>query len=431
VRIHIACSSFLALLAASESARAQYFLVPDITGDQIMLINRSDGSIANAFFISDDPNGTNYDFKNPWEAIQVGAEIWVTDFTSDQLIRFGPTGNWLSTVATGIDNPRGMALASNGLVYVCNSGSAHMAPGAAIIAFNAQAVPQFHFAVSTAADVIDRNGELLVSNLVTHDLERYSYAGVFLGTFHASDGVSGINAPAQIAPGSGGHILAAGNGGSVNYGLYRYSSAGLQTDFWHFGTAPLGIAELNTGDVLYTDATGLHIYSISGMTSSDVQVGFGGTYINPFTPPAPPVVYCTSGTTTHGCVPQMSALGNPSASLGSGFTINVNLTEGQKQGLIFYGISGQFIQPWATGSNSFLCVKLPLQRTNTTNSGGAINTCNGTFSLDWNAYIAANPGALGQPFAAGIVVDAQGWFRDPTAAKTTNLTAGIEFTVQP
>lgn len=141
--------------------------------------------------------------------------------------------------------------------------------------------------------------------------------------------------------------------------------------------------------------------------------------------------YCTAGTTTNGCVPAISGSGTPSASAPSGFNINVNGVEGQKTGIIFYGVSGTQAVPWGVGSSSFLCVKSPTQRSLPQGSGGVVNTCTGSFTLDWNAYRAANPTALGQPFSAGNSVWAQGWFRDPPAPKTTNLSDGLAFTLCP
>jgi hypothetical protein len=142
--------------------------------------------------------------------------------------------------------------------------------------------------------------------------------------------------------------------------------------------------------------------------------------------------YCTSGTTTNGCVPSIGGTGTPSASATSGFTIAVANVEGQKQGLFFYGLdnSGFTPQPWGP-SSSFLCVKPPTQRTGVQISGGTLNACDGALTIDWNAFRAANPTALGNPFSAGQVVYAQGWFRDPPSAKHTMLSNGLQFTVQP
>jgi hypothetical protein len=67
----------------------------------------------------------------------------------------------------------------------------------------------------------------------------------------------------------------------------------------------------------------------------------------------------------------------------------------------------------------------------THNSGGSPGMCDGLIAEDWNAFLAANSGALGQPFTGGETVWAQGWFRDPPAQKTTSLSNGLIFTVAP
>jgi hypothetical protein len=141
------------------------------------------------------------------------------------------------------------------------------------------------------------------------------------------------------------------------------------------------------------------------------------------------VAYCTAGTSTSGCVPVISGSGTPSASATSGFSIDVTNLDGQKSGVIFYGINGRNNLVWATGSSSFLCVKVPVQRTGTQISGGTAGLCDGAFGLDWNAYMSSHPMALGQPLMAGLVVDAQAWYRDPPAPKSTNLSGGLEFIV--
>lgn len=144
-------------------------------------------------------------------------------------------------------------------------------------------------------------------------------------------------------------------------------------------------------------------------------------------------VYCTAGTTSNGCLPSIAGSGTPSASAGSGFTISIANVEGQKSGLIFYGLDNSSWSPlpWSAGSTSFLCVKPPVQRSGTQSSGGSAGACDGTLSLDWNAFVAASPGALGVPFQGTETVYAQGWFRDPAAPKTTNLSDGLQFDVSP
>lgn len=147
--------------------------------------------------------------------------------------------------------------------------------------------------------------------------------------------------------------------------------------------------------------------------------------------PGPPVVYCTGGTTTSGCVADITAIGTPSAIQPSGFTLSVGPVEGQKQGLIFYGGAGRVSAVHAPASTSMLCVKAPTQHTGAANSGGVAGTCSGAFALDWLDYLSTHPNALGVPISAGEMFNAQAWFRDPWAPGMTNLSSAIEFIVLP
>jgi hypothetical protein len=142
-----------------------------------------------------------------------------------------------------------------------------------------------------------------------------------------------------------------------------------------------------------------------------------------------PTPYCTAGTTTNGCNATVSLQGVPSISNPAPANIVVSNVEGAKTGLIFYGLARAAL-PWGTGT-SFLCVKPPTQRILAQPTGGTAGLCNGSMSNDINAYWATHPIALGQPIFAGQVIDFQGWFRDPPAPKTTNLSNGLEITLCP
>jgi hypothetical protein len=181
----------------------------------------------------------------------------------------------------------------------------------------------------------------------------------------------------------------------------------------HFQANNILAAGMNLGT-----STGIGCY---GLPEFDNWSFNGGT---------PVLNYCTSGTTTNGCVPVISGIGTPSASASSGFTLQCNSVEGVKQGIVFYGISGQVGFPWGT-STSWFCVKTPTQRLPTQNSGGTLGQCNGQLSIDLLAYIAANPGSLGAPFSAGNQVFAQGWFRDPPSPKSTMMTDALQVTLGP
>jgi hypothetical protein len=146
-----------------------------------------------------------------------------------------------------------------------------------------------------------------------------------------------------------------------------------------------------------------------------------------------PIVYCTAGTSSHGCVPAIGADHQPSVTQANPCNLSIANVEGQKSGLIFYGVdnSGFAPLPWGSGGASFLCVKPPTQRTPPQSSGGTAGMCDGSLALDWNAFQLANPGSLGNPWMAGSKAFAQGWYRDPPAVKTTNLSDAVELTYAP
>ena len=136
--------------------------------------------------------------------------------------------------------------------------------------------------------------------------------------------------------------------------------------------------------------------------------------------------YCTAGTSVQGCVPNATWSGVPSSDTAAGFTLSFGGIPAQRSGTIFYGFYS-FVTPWAPGSPSFLCVATPVQRTGNSTSGGTLGQCNGSLSLDFNAWRAANSSALGAPFAPGQTIRAQAWYRDPSAPAQTNLTDAITF----
>jgi len=143
------------------------------------------------------------------------------------------------------------------------------------------------------------------------------------------------------------------------------------------------------------------------------------------------VTYCSPSTTSSGCSPVMSASGSPSVAASSGFVLTASSVEGQKQGLLFYGVFGPKASVWAPGNTSTLCVKSPIQRATAVSTGGTTGGCNGSISLDFQSFLATRPTALGQPFQAGMIVNVQAWFRDPTAPGTTNLSNALQFKTCP
>jgi predicted outer membrane repeat protein len=138
---------------------------------------------------------------------------------------------------------------------------------------------------------------------------------------------------------------------------------------------------------------------------------------------APPTAYCTAKVNSQFCTPAVGFSGHASASNFGTFLITASSVLNQKSGLLFYGYAPQ-ATPFLGGT---LCVGSPIRRTPTQTSGGTVggNDCTGTYSFDFNAYIATGADPLlsnvGQP------VCAQWWSRDPLDPFTTGLTNAVQF----
>jgi hypothetical protein len=139
--------------------------------------------------------------------------------------------------------------------------------------------------------------------------------------------------------------------------------------------------------------------------------------------PCAPSVYCTSQTSTAGCTPSIGWTGTPSASAGSGFLITASGVQQSQFGLMIYGTNGPAANPFNGGT---LCMVAPL-RTPVQNSGGT-PPCGGSFSLDFNAFIA---GSTNPALVVGAQVQAQYWSRDPGAPGGSNLSDALSFVICP
>jgi hypothetical protein len=169
--------------------------------------------------------------------------------------------------------------------------------------------------------------------------------------------------------------------------------------------------------------SGTPVFSEGFVDMDDLQVDYVGG--------GAPIAYCTPGTTSNGCTPSISASGNPDLSHAAPCQILVGGVEGQKTGLVFYGISGASSSPWCSTGSSLLCVKPPTQRGIVQSSGGASGACDGVLALDWNAFQTANPLTLGNPWTVSANAYVQAWFRDPPSCKTTNLSDAVVLTYLP
>jgi len=187
-----------------------------------------------------------------------------------------------------------------------------------------------------------------------------------------------------------------------------------------YGEDPNGVWQIQVTDDSFGDLGVLHRWDLTITTCSGCSSSVTS--------------YCTTSTTSSGCNPAMAA-SSSAASISGGpgsFVLQCSQVEGQKFGLFFYGISGSVAFPWWPGSTSTLCVKSPTQRMRQISTGGTAGACDGSGAEDFFDFIFNfNPGSLGNPPTVGQQYNAQLWFRDPPATKTTNLSDALEFVLCP
>ncbi len=405
-------------------------LACDITNSRLVSFSSVDGRVVNPSVFSLPPT------TSPFHAIQVGAQIWISLQSGDRIQRYSLDGTLLGEIGPtfpggGIDSGRGLARVGN-TVYLVNQGSNNGAPGAAILRFDKFGAYLGATPVSatsaTPTSLLEHNGDLLLTSAAGDDVHRYTLGVASLGVFHNS---SEISAAQQVARAANGNILCMS---AFNSRIVELDGS---TGAWVSSTPvsptlPQGLFPLANGKVLWSALSNAYVYDSVVGGSSLVKSGSFRQFSLYEALPTEPIVYCTAGTTTNGCVPAISANALPNVTNTAGCVVSVANLEGQKQGLIFYGVNnnGFTPNPWGAGS-SFTCVKAPTQRTGSQNSGGIAGLCNGSFGILWDSYQSANSSALGNPFAPGDRVYVQAWFRDPAAPKTTNLSDALELTYLP
>lgn len=370
----------------------------------------------------------------PWSRAQTDDFYAATSLLPSTLYRFNAsTGNTIRIGGITNIEPTDVAMSPSGVLYACTVDelyTVNLANGASTFIGTVStffALEGLEFSGTGTLYACNFNGQLMTLDPGTGNAGvPLNFPVIFSGdlawrsasTMYAT--IDGANETELY------RIDLSGGGNHASLGSI---AAGVQFDALDFDGNGNLFAMTPSGDV----------YAIPNFTTSGA-----GTFVSTFSQfPLGPLggmssaigacpainTFCTAGTTSSGCVPSISGTGTPSASLASGFTLSVTAVEAQKQGILFYGIDNSSFapSPWGGGS-SFLCVKPPAQRMGTLSTGGAA-ACSGSLSIDWNAYMATHPGALGAPLVSGQPVFAQGWFRDPPSPKTTNLTDALSFVV--
>ncbi len=138
--------------------------------------------------------------------------------------------------------------------------------------------------------------------------------------------------------------------------------------------------------------------------------------------------YCTAKLNSQGCTPQISSVGQASATNAAPFTISAAQVINQKAGLLFYGYSSSS----GAFQGGIKCVGGIVRRTQLQSSGGTSgpDDCSGVLSLDFNAHIQSG---VDPALLVGADVFAQWWYRDgpDPAGFGTGLSNALSFRVCP
>ena len=267
-----------------------FLMIPDSISDRILLFDPNNGSLVDDNFIDGSADTGLGIFATPLNAVQVDQEIWVSDQVADAIFRFTLNGQYLGVIddqdsdgdTDGLDNIRGMEFI-NGLVYVANGGANNDAPGdgEVVVVFDTQGNNLGFFDTGDPYDIRAYNGELLISDINRdsdggEDIDRYSINGVnssFLGSFHESDGETGIDFPQQITlRESTGTVLISGF--SRPGGVYEYDSDGNQINFLNaadgFANIVRAAYELGNGNVIWSGGDGVVVTDVATGTSTDI-----------------------------------------------------------------------------------------------------------------------------------------------------------------
>lgn len=140
-----------------------------------------------------------------------------------------------------------------------------------------------------------------------------------------------------------------------------------------------------------------------------------------------PELYCTAKTDSQGCVPVLHYTGP--ASLSSPLPMQIWVTEviNNKNGLLFYGLSGPAALPFLGG---LLCAQPPLRRTPITNSSGGSppDDCSGALYFDFTSWLQSG---VDPALTLSTSVNAQFWYRDPACYEGAGISSAVSFEVCP
>lgn len=272
-------TAFLGFFASNANAQP-FVMVVNSTTDTIVECDPVSGAVLGTFATMP-VTGSGV---TPKEALQVGSEVWVSDQLRDCILRFDSTGAFIDMFvgpSEGLDNVRGFEVADGKLWVTCGSGTFN----GQIAVFDAT-TRAFLFSVSLGGSPFDcflHNGEILVPNDTSNDIDRVSLAGEFIGKFVDSTAADApLDFPQQLAHGANNDVLVAEFSSTSEY--FRFDQAGTLLDSIDMAPASgsRGVYRLGNGKVMLSTGAGIYTHEPSEGT---VLLSSGNfQYINLYTP---------------------------------------------------------------------------------------------------------------------------------------------------
>jgi hypothetical protein len=320
----------------------------------------------------------------------VAGVLWAADIATDQLLRVDPaTGAGTAVGPLGFDQVRGLAFDANtGTLYGSDITTDQL------------------LVIDTSTGVGSVVGPLGKPGL--HGLGYDPVAGVLYGLDRGSTEL------VTIDPSSGATVTVGPTGLALTYSLTfdarRAVAVTVKSSF-----SPTGYVEIDPATGAAGEPWPFLSFDAGAAYSFTLELAES---------------YCTAGVSASGCQALLSSSGLASASEPSGFELIATGVEGNKNGILFFGVNGRQAAPWGNGS-SYRCVVPPVSRAGLLIGSGTAGACDGAFVQDLNAlWCPGCPKPLANP-GAGALVQTQLWYRDPksTSNQPTSLSDALELLV--
>ena len=202
-------------------------------------------------------------------AVNSAGVTFVSEYMGNDIQKFGANGAALGTFASGLINPRDIAVDSAGNVYVVNSANGwgnpsainEYAPNGNLL----NSISLGYYVDWPGGLAVNNNGDVFVANFNNGTIQEFGTNGTALGTF-----ATGLSGPADMAFNSTGDMFVSEMSGGT---IKEFDSSGNLLGTFASGlNSPLGLTFDNAGN----------LYEVDHGTGFINEFAANGTLINSF-----------------------------------------------------------------------------------------------------------------------------------------------------